>query len=82
MITASVDPQYYGRVMSINQLGFSISMLTPLPVGVIVDHIGAPPTVAISGLLITVFVCGVALFVRSYRQLEIQTPTERVRVHA
>jgi MFS family permease len=82
LITATVDPQYYGRVMSINQLGFSITMLTPLPVGIIVDHIGAPPTVAASGLLITVFVAGVALFVSSYRRLEMHMPVERARARA
>ena len=82
LITSSIEPQYYGRVMSINQLGFSISMLTPLPVGIIVDHIGAPPTVAVSGLLITLFVSAVALLVSSYRRLEMHTPVERARARA
>ena len=74
LITALTDPQYYGRVMSIQMLGFSLSMLTPLPVGFIVDRIGAPATVTINGGLIMLFVFVVASLVRSYRRLEVAMP--------
>jgi hypothetical protein len=47
-------------------------MLTPLPIGVIVDRIGAPMTVVICGAVIVLFLGFVAMFVGSYRRLEIQ----------
>jgi MFS family permease len=75
LIAAFSDQEYYGRVMSIQMLGFSMSMLTPLPVGLIVDRIGAPLTVAINGALITVFVVAVASLMRSYRNLEVSLPS-------
>jgi MFS family permease len=78
LITAVTDQKFYGRVMSVQMLGFSLSMLTPLPVGVIVDRIGAQTTIAINGVLITCFVIGVATLVRSYRRLEVEMPAERV----
>jgi MFS family permease len=74
LITAVTDPQFYGRVMSIQMLGFSISMLTPLPIGFVVDRIGAPLTVAINGALIVIFVLAIASLVRSYRRLEVAVP--------
>ena len=74
VITAVTDPQFYGRVMSIQMLGFSMSMLTPLPIGFIVDRIGAPLTVTINGALIMLFVLAVASLVRSYRRLEVAMP--------
>lgn len=81
LITATADREFYGRVMSVQMLGFSLSMLTPLPVGIIVDRIGAPATVAINGALIAIFVVGVATFMRSYRRLEMPTTAERVNPH-
>ena len=77
LIMALTDQQYYGRVMSIQMLGFSLSMLTPLPVVFIVDRIGAPATVTINGALIAIFVLTVAMFVRSYRRLVLEMPRER-----
>jgi MFS family permease len=74
LITVVTEPQFYGRVMSIQMLGFSLSMLTPLPIGFIVDRIGAPLTVAINGALIVVFVLAIASLVRSYRRLEVAIP--------
>jgi MFS family permease len=74
LITVITDPQFYGRVMSIQMLGFSLSMLTPLPIGFIVDRIGAPLTVTINGALIMLFVLAVASLVRSYRRLEVTIP--------
>jgi MFS family permease len=72
LVTISTDQEFYGRVMSVQMLGFSLSMLTPLPIGVIVDRIGAPMTVVICGVVIVLFLGCVAMFVGSYRRLEIQ----------
>jgi MFS family permease len=78
MVTISTDQQFYGRVMSVQMLGFSLSMLTPLPVGVIVDHIGAPATIAINGAVITLFLLYVGMFVGSFRRIEIRPDAQPV----
>ncbi len=77
LVTISTDQEFYGRVMSVQMLGFSLSMLTPLPIGIIVDRIGAPTTVAISGAVIVLFLVYVAMFVGSYRRLEIQPDAQQ-----
>jgi len=77
LIMSQSDPAYYGRVMSVNQLGFSLNMIAPLPIGLVVDRIGAPPTVAICGMLVTIFVFAVATFASSYRRIETQPEGER-----
>ncbi|MGH2583499.1 MAG: MFS transporter [Dehalococcoidia bacterium] len=76
LIMTSSEPAYYGRVMSVSMMGFSLMPIAALPMGIIADHLGAPHTVAICGLAVTLFVLGVATFVRSYRQIEVATPTE------
>jgi predicted MFS family arabinose efflux permease len=79
MITAVTAREFYGRVMSVNMMGFSFMMLTPLPIGVAVDHIGAPNTLAFLGGIIVVVVAAVGMFAPSYRRLEMASPAERER---
>jgi len=76
LIMTSSEPAYYGRVMSVNMMGFSLMPIAALPMGIIADRLGAPHTVAICGLAVTLFVIGVATFVRSYRQIEVAAPAE------
>lgn len=76
LITSKTNAEFYGRVMSVNQLGFSLNMIAPLPIGIAVDRVGAPTVVGINGLLITLFVFGVATLVGSYRRLESEAPAE------
>jgi MFS family permease len=70
LIMTSSEPAYYGRVMSVNLMGFSLMPIASLPMGLIADHLGAPRTVLLCGLAVTLFVVGVATFVRSYRRIE------------
>lgn len=74
LIMTSSAPAYYGRVMSVNMMGFSLMPIASLPMGIIADHAGAPRTILISGLLVTLFVTCVATFVRSYRRIESPAP--------
>lgn len=76
LIMASTDPDYYGRVMSVNQIGFSLMPIASLPTGAIADQIGAPQTVAGAGVLVTLFVTAVATLLPSYRRLELDAPAE------
>ncbi len=70
LIMTSSEPAYYGRVMSVNMVGFSLMPIASLPMGAIADRLGAPHTVAICGVLVALFILGVAAFVRSYRRIE------------
>jgi hypothetical protein len=71
----SSEPAYHGRVMSVNLMGFSLMPVAALPMGLGADHLGAPQTIALCGLAVTLFVVGVAHLVRSYRHIEIHQPT-------
>ena len=81
MVMTASDAQYYGRVMSVNMMTFSLMPLGTLPMGFIADTIG---TVALgpidlvgiqaaqlgAGLLLTLFVLAVTVINPAYRQLE------------
>jgi len=77
MLTMLCEPEYYGRVMSLNMLGFTTSMLMPLPIGLVVDRVGPQPTIAVVGLIIALFVFAIATFAKSYRRLEMDVTAER-----
>ena len=49
MIMDAADPDYYGRVMSVNMLTFSVMPLMAVPLGAFADSIGAALTFAIMG---------------------------------
>ncbi|HLG12510.1 MAG TPA: hypothetical protein VI876_12190, partial [Dehalococcoidia bacterium] len=67
---ASSEPEYYGRVSSLQQINGSLGSFLLVPVGLLVDGVGAPSVIVVSGLLILSFWCFVALFVGSYRRIE------------
>ena len=52
MMMLASDRAYYGRVMSIYMMGFSLTPIALLPMGVGVDTFGAPTTVAAAGVAI------------------------------
>ena len=68
---AASDEAYYGRVASVQQINNSLGSFVILPIGLLVDQIGAPSMMLIIGSLIFVFWCFVGLFVRSYRHIEL-----------
>jgi MFS family permease len=67
---ASSDPEYYGRVSAVQQLNNSFGSFVIIPMGVLIDSLGAPTVIFTSGVLIFTFWCFVGLFVRSYRRIE------------
>lgn len=56
LIMANTDHHYYGRVMSIYMMTFSLMPLAILPMGVLIDVIGVSMTQAAAGALLAVFV--------------------------
>lgn len=61
MIMDATEPQYYGRVMSINMLTFSAMPIMAAPLGAIADRIGASTLFVVQGSLVIGFMLLVAL---------------------
>ena len=68
---ASSEPEYYGRVSAVQQINNSLGSFIIVPIGILVDHIGAPAVIVMSGSAIFIFWCIIGLFVRSYRVIEL-----------
>lgn len=52
LLMLASDRAYYGRVMSIYMMGFSLTPIALLPMGAAVDAVGAPVTVAAAGAVV------------------------------
>lgn len=74
LIFSQVEPGFYGRVMSVYMLSWSLMPLATLPMTGLADAIGAPTTVAASGVVVTVFVAGVAILYPGYRAIGTEAP--------
>ncbi|MCA9821696.1 MAG: MFS transporter [Dehalococcoidia bacterium] len=61
MVMAESDPAFYGRVMSINMLTFSVMPMMALPLGAMADHIGARETFMAQGAIVLVCMALVAV---------------------
>lgn len=61
MVMDAADPEYYGRVMSINMLTFSVMPVMSYPLGAIADAIGARETFMIQGGIVLVMMAFVAI---------------------
>jgi MFS family permease len=81
MVMTASDPEYYGRVMSVNMLTFSLMPIGSFVMGYVIDAIGEValgPLELIgvqmayvgAGAIITLFVLSVTLLNPSYRRLE------------
>ncbi|TAJ16481.1 MAG: MFS transporter, partial [Dehalococcoidia bacterium] len=66
MIMDAAEPQYYGRVMSINMLTFSAMPIMAAPLGAIADHIGASTLFVVQGSMVIGFLVLVALINPKY----------------
>ncbi len=64
LVMSMTDPDYHGRVQSMNMLSWSLFGLASLPIGFVADHIGIRETLAIQGVLCVVAIVGVEAFRR------------------
>lgn len=69
MVMLNTDRAWYGRVMGVYMMNWSLMPLATLPLGALADLIGAPPTVAIASTIILALISWVALFYPAYRQV-------------
>ncbi len=66
MIMDAAEPQYYGRVMSINMLTFSAMPIMAAPLGIVADHIGASTLFILQGSMVIGFLILVGLLNPKY----------------
>jgi MFS family permease len=69
LIFSHARRELHGRVMSIYQLTWALMPLAALPMSILADLVGPQPTVATAGVLVALFIAGVAVFYPAYRQL-------------
>jgi MFS family permease len=81
MVMTASDPAYYGRVMSINMLTFSLQAFGVFFIGYIIDWVSGVNsgpvhlqdvqlTILVLGSIVTLFVLAVTVFNPSYRRLD------------
>jgi MFS family permease len=66
MVMEAAEPQYYGRVMSMNMLTFSSVSVMAAPLGVLADAFGADMLFIIQGVLIIVAMFAISLLNPGY----------------
>jgi len=64
LLMTATDREYYGRVMSIYMLTFSLMPIAMLPMGILVDVVGVQATVGGAGLLMAVLLVAFVLIER------------------
>lgn len=70
LVMLQTDQAYYGRVMSIYMMTFSLMPLAGYPMGLLVDRWSAPQVVGIAGAVILLFILAISLVMPSMRQVE------------
>ncbi len=70
LVMLHTDQAYYGRVMSIYMMAFSLMPLAAFPMGLMVDRWSAPQVVGIAGAVILLFILAISFAVPTLRQQE------------
>jgi MFS family permease len=70
LVMLETDREYYGRVVSIYMMTWSLMPLALVPMGELVDHIGAPVTVGVAALMLALIIGGITLFSPHIRRRE------------
>lgn len=68
LVMLQTDQAYYGRVMSIYMMTFSLMPLAGYPMGLLVDRWSAPQVVGIAGAVILLFVLAISLVMPDLRE--------------
>lgn len=69
MVLGSTDPEYYGRVMSVYMLSWSVSSFAALPEGKLADVLGVQTMVAGAGVVLVVALLAIATLLPAHRRL-------------
>ena len=69
MVLGATDSKYYGRVMSVYMLSWSVMPFAALPESALADQIGVQVTVAGVGVLLVAALLAIVILVPGYRRL-------------
>jgi MFS family permease len=70
LVMLETDREFYGRVVSIYMMTWSLMPLALVPMGELVDHIGAPITVGVAAILLSLIIGGITMFSPHIRRRE------------
>jgi MFS family permease len=70
LVMLETDREYYGRVVSIYMMTWSLMPLALVPMGELVDHIGAPVTVGVAAIMLALIIGGITVFSPHIRRRE------------
>ena len=68
LLVTHAEPRFYGRVMSVYMLSFSCMLLAGVPLGGLVDLLGAPLTMLLAGVAIAAITAGITIGAPDYRR--------------
>jgi len=74
LIMINAEPAYYGRVMSVYMMTFSLAPMGAFMAGWLIDHVGGAATMIGAGLTLSVFVVCMATLHPGYKKIR-NTPT-------
>lgn len=69
LIMFNSDRSMYGRMMSVYMMTWSLNSLVSAPVGVLADHFGASAVIAVSGVILTIFMIIMGSMNKRYRAI-------------
>lgn len=69
MLQSLSSTEMRGRVMSIMTIAFGLAPLGAMPLGAVAEITGAPASLAMGGILVSLITLGIIFFHRSFRQL-------------
>jgi MFS family permease len=69
LIFSHARRELHGRVMSVYMLTWSLMPVAALPMSILADLVGPQATVATAGVLVALFIAGVAVLYPAYRKL-------------
>jgi MFS family permease len=74
LVMVETDREFYGRVMAIYMMTWSLMPVALVPMGVMIDHIGAPITIGVAGLILAAFVTIASILSPEIRRREHPVP--------
>ncbi len=70
LVMYETEKAFYGRVMSIYMMTWSLMPLSLVPMGIMVDRVGAPITVGVTGLMLAAIIAAITIFSPHIRRRE------------
>ena len=70
LVMLETDREFYGRVVSIYMMTWSLMPVALVPMGALVDTVGAPITIGVAAIILAAFIAGITIFSPNIRRRE------------